>query len=152
MTPKKSGIRWASAVDVSTLNDAFCSWDKGFRREGPHRNPKATFLTFYRRVLEAEYIDRPAAGLRALKLDNISPGRFASTPEAAFPEGDRPRGQDDIDSVRFYMGDDAVASPLLVAKTAAGLLMLDGVHRAAAAHIRGGAVRLCIVDLRLRPK
>ena len=136
-------MRWAERVDVETLNDAYGVWDALYRAG---ENPAVAFRTFFKRVLAAGCSDLSPEEVRALGITNVEAVRFSRTP---FPRGNRVRpGDEDMRSVRHSMKRGTVASPIVLARTRTrGLLLLDGLHRIAAANLADRPLRACIVSL-----
>ena len=68
-------------------------------------------------------------------LENIDPIRLMKDP---YPEGNRPRGQRDLDSVKFHrrmIRKGGHISPIWVAKKGDRYIILDGVHRLVASNL-----------------
>lgn len=66
----------------------------------------------------------------------------ATKPEDMFPEGDRPRGDDDIASVKYFMNAVDV-DPIMVLNHEGKKYVLDGVHRLCAAYLRDSPIKYC---------
>jgi ParB-like chromosome segregation protein Spo0J len=68
-------------------------------------------------------------------LENVNPLRLSQDP---YPEGDRPRGQRDLDSVKFHrriIRKKGNTSPIWIAKKGNRYIILDGVHRLVASNL-----------------
>lgn len=68
-------------------------------------------------------------------LENIAATRFSSDP---YPAHDRPRGQKDLDSVKYHrriIRKNGKTEPIWIAKKGERYIMLDGVHRIAATNL-----------------
>lgn len=74
------------------------------------------------------------------KLGNFNPERLKTTAVEAYPIENRPRGTDDIKSVKFYQKTIKVGNdipPIWIVKKDDKFILLDGVHRIVASHIEG---------------
>jgi hypothetical protein len=68
-------------------------------------------------------------------LENIADTRFSSDP---YPAHDRPRGQKDLDSVKYHrriIRKTGQTEPIWIAKKGDRYIMLDGVHRIVASNM-----------------
>ena len=68
-------------------------------------------------------------------LENIAATRFSSDP---YPVHDRPRGQKDLDSVKYHrriIRKNGHTEPVWIAKKGERYIMLDGVHRIVATNL-----------------
>ena len=81
--------------------------------------------------------------LRFAKLENI-PRRIlnAETPQDAFPN--RYDGDTDIETLRFFMSTHLDISPIVFCQQRNTLILLDGMHRLIAAHLR------CLYNARVK--
>jgi hypothetical protein len=71
-------------------------------------------------------------------VDNFNPERLQYSAVKAFPINDRPRGNDDILSVKYYqkqIQDHKEITPIWVAIKNNKYILLDGVHRIVASYI-----------------
>jgi hypothetical protein len=71
-------------------------------------------------------------------VDNFNPERLQYSAVKAFPINDRPRGNDDILSVKYYqkqIQDHKEITPIWVAIKNNKYILLDGVHRVVASYI-----------------
>lgn len=71
-------------------------------------------------------------------VDNFNPERLQYSAIKAFPINDRPRGNDDILSVKYYqkqIQEHKEISPIWVAIKNNKYILLDGVHRVVASYI-----------------
>ena len=154
---------WADAVDVDTLHCAFETMQSLARHGEWSAGPVPTLDRFLRAVRSGKYRDMAVADFAAMEPMNASARRLgARTAAAAYPPDDRPRGGEDLASVRRLRKRDTVASPVLVAMVdveggspAKGgrksgrraPVLLDGMHRLVAAAIDGRPARVCFVSL-----
>jgi len=68
-------------------------------------------------------------------LENIAATRFSSDP---YPAHDRPRGQKDLDSVKYHrriIRKNGNTEPIWIAKKGDRYIVLDGVHRIVASNL-----------------
>jgi len=71
-------------------------------------------------------------------ITNINKNRLSSTPELAYPENDRPRGDNDLKSVEFHMSklqNGESLEPIWIIEKKGKRYILDGFHRLAASYI-----------------
>lgn len=77
----------------------------------------------------------------------------AKSPEDIFPENDRPRGIADIDSVKYHMVTENHTDPIMIlciknenngSDKPDKYILLDGVHRLAAAYLLDCPIRYCV--------
>lgn len=87
----------------------------------------------YAHIFKSEFVDFPMSECK--KLENIDPIRFSQDP---YPENDRPRGNNDLLSVKYHrkiIQKEGHTSPIWIAKKGNRYIKLDGVHRIVAAHL-----------------
>lgn len=65
-------------------------------------------------------------------IKNFNPNRLKESPELSYPEKDRPRGFDDIKSVKFWIKNIDKSPPIIIYKN----ILLDGAHRIVAHFIK----------------
>jgi hypothetical protein len=73
----------------------------------------------------------------ARKLDNFNPDRLSKNP---YPAHDRPRGDNDLISVRYHrkqIRDEGEVEPVWIAKQKGRYILLDGAHRLVATYLEG---------------
>ena len=71
-------------------------------------------------------------------ITNINKNRLSSTPELAYPENDRPRGDSDLKSVEFHQSklrNGESLEPIWIIEKMGKRYILDGFHRLAASYI-----------------
>jgi hypothetical protein len=71
-------------------------------------------------------------------ITNINKNRLSSTPELAYPENDRPRGDNDLKSVEFHrskLQNGESLEPIWIIEKKGKRYILDGFHRLAASYI-----------------
>ncbi len=86
-------------------------------------------------IFHCELIDFPISKVN--KLNNFRPERLKKTPFDAFPPHDRPRGIDDIKSVKYFQKMESVPPIWIYQKINDQIFLLDGAHRIIAANIEG---------------
>ena len=72
------------------------------------------------------------------KLDNFNPDRLKKSATEAYPIKNRPRGSDDIKSVKFYqrqLQSKKDIQPIWIIKKNRKYILLDGAHRIVASYI-----------------
>jgi len=97
---------------------------------------------FLARIQEGLTQDLNSKDFFELNIENHRLDRAfdAKLPEQAYPIDDRPRGIEDVESVKYFMNPSFPVSPILVAiiqdaDRNVRKIKLDGVHRLIAAHI-----------------
>jgi hypothetical protein len=71
-------------------------------------------------------------------IDNFNPDRLQNSPIKAYPLNDRPRGNDDISSVKYYQKQihkEKDITPIWMIQKNKKYILLDGVHRIVASFI-----------------
>ncbi len=83
-------------------------------------------------------------GFDQMNVENHRATLLAETPDDVFPEGQRPRGDADIESVRHHMStgirNDPI-DPIMVLQHEGKMYVLDGVHRLVAAYLTDSPIR-----------
>jgi hypothetical protein len=72
------------------------------------------------------------------KVDNFNPSRLQQSAIKAYPLNDRPRGDKDINSVRFHqeqLQQKINIAPIWIVRKNNKYILLDGVHRIVASYI-----------------
>ena len=144
-------MNWLSFPEKQTIRDAFATWDKNFRKKiapGVARSKR-----------EFDYLLLNCSEMKVLDVEDIEPhmenARFQrylniKTAEEAYPMGDRPRGEEDISSVKYHTETAAHISPIIVMRIRKDhnerLIKLDGVHRIMAAILRRSKVKIFYID------
>lgn len=85
------------------------------------------------------------SSLKKLKLslftnvENFNPERLKSSASKAFPKNDRPRGDDNLKSIKYHQKNirKEIFSPIWVIKKDGKYILLDGTHRIVANFIEG---------------
>ena len=157
-----SEINWADYVDKETVYNAWKTYVTFFAKKMGHVDEQ----TFRRYVDESPQVDIPLEKLfdkkAPFKMENVSLDRLkARSPEEAYPTQDRPRGKEDISSVRYLCTTDDLVSPIVAIRkrTARGKrqvwILLDGMHRMVASALRSGVdcavVRALVIDTTASP-
>ena len=144
-----ASIHWADAVSQDTIVDSWHTWKTNFS----DRNPAVTRDDFMHAVENGEYVVLTIDKFLGLKVENqrLDRYRHATTAQEAYPIADRPRHQDDIKSVNFFLQTTSPVSPILVARVhehgGIRYIKLDGVHRLIAAAIKKSPIKVLFVDL-----
>lgn len=86
-------------------------------------------LSAYCHIFESVLVSFPLSSCR--DLDNFDPARLCDDP---YPVGNRPRGQDDLDSVAYHRRE-LRTDPIWVARRNGRYILLDGAHRIVAAYL-----------------
>ena len=87
----------------------------------------------YSHIFESKLVDFQVSKCR--NLHNFNPDRLSKDP---YPKEDRPRGQDDLDSVlhhRRTIRREGETEPIWIAKKGDRYIILDGVHRIVATNM-----------------
>lgn len=74
------------------------------------------------------------------KVDNFNPERLQSSASKAYPKSDRPRGERDLKSVKYYqrkLKKGEQITPIWLKKKGGRSILLDGAHRVVACYIEG---------------
>jgi hypothetical protein len=80
-------------------------------------------------------------GFNQMNVENHRATLSAETPNDVFPEGQRPRGDADIESVRHHMSTEYPIDPIMVLQHDDKMYVLDGVHRLVAAYLTDSPIR-----------
>lgn len=146
-------IKWAKYVDDQTIHDA---WET-YRNHFANRFGIMTELTFRAHLRQGYYTTWPVAEFvhpkPPVEIENMSPERLqARSAEEAYPLRQRQRGQKDLDSVEYLRETDDFVSPIIMIKRSpATYILLDGMHRLVASALRSGLnharVRVLMVPL-----
>ena len=81
---------------------------------------------------------RKLSSLKINTITNINKNRLSSRPELAYPENDRPRGDNDLKSVEFHqlkLRNGESLEPIWIIEKMGKRYILDGFHRLAASYI-----------------
>jgi len=70
------------------------------------------------------------------KVNNFNPSRLQSSAVKAYPLQDRPRGKQDINSIKYYQKQETIPPIWMIYKNNKYTL-LDGAHRIVASYIEG---------------
>lgn len=93
----------------------------------------------------SECIDTNVDGFESLGAKNHRARKGIKRAEEAYPVGDRPRGDADIDSVNWNLENDVRHDPVMVVKLDNGEYhVVDGVHRLVSAYITNAPIRYCL--------
>ena len=148
---KPHHIQWAAHVDAQTLADSWGTWNKNYRQEV---KPTVNHTEFFDAVARGSYRDLSVEEFLRLPVENqrLNKYQYAKTPEEVYPLNDRPRDQQDIESVQFLMTTELPISPICVAKVIdkdgqLRYIKLDGVHRLVAAMLTQSMIRVFFIEL-----
>lgn len=92
-------------------------------------------------IVGGEYVYADKIEFDCMRMQNHRATLDAKTVEDVFPPGDRPRGDDDVKSVRHHMTTDADVDPVMVFLDEDTYTVLDGVHRIVAAYLTNSPIR-----------
>lgn len=132
-------MKWAKRVSQETMHDAWMTFNTHFQ----HEDCRISEAQFYkmRHVYQSRVELSFLRNRKYTTIQNLDVTRMkANSPESAYPEENRPRGQSDIDSVYYHMNATNV-SPIVILRRGNGqntkyeTILLDGVHRLVAASI-----------------
>lgn len=136
--------RWISP-SIYTILDSYHTFVNNYQKNQDNKIPMEEFMRIFNK--EAKYKMKTVKEVS--KYTNVATDRLkAKTPETAYPEDDRPRGDKDIDSIKYHMDTDII-EPLIVLDMGTEKIMIDGMHRLVAANLRGFDVECVIVPLKL---
>ena len=79
-----------------------------------------------------------------LGIKNHRANKSHKKPEDAYPVNNRPRGQNDIDSVNYAIQTTEQIDPIALFKTKNKTFLLDGAHRIVAAYLTGSNIHAAI--------
>lgn len=141
-------MRWKSQLSKSVIHDAWETWNTHFRKT---LWPSVDLATFNKLVTEAQVKSMKISDLIKAPPDNMSIFRLkANTPEEAYPLFDRPRGQEDISSIKWFMTTKTLISPIVFIKVKNKLILLDGMHRLVASKLTGDqSIKAVVLNNRL---
>jgi hypothetical protein len=142
---------WADELDEATVLDGWATYKNYYEIQSTYLLSRDEFLV---RIQQAAMQDLTSEDFLELNIENHRLDRFfnAKQPEEAYPIDDRPRGIEDVESVKYFMNPSFPVSPILVAiiqdiDENIRKIKLDGVHRLMAAHICRYPIRVVWVDL-----
>jgi hypothetical protein len=119
-------MKFSKQVSEESLHDAWMTFSKYFQCR-----PKITKQQFFE-MGKYKYVK--LSFLRSGQVENIDPDRLQPSPELAYPINNRPRNENDIQSVVYHL-DATDISPCVMVKKNENYIFLDGVHRVVAANI-----------------
>ncbi len=123
-------MHFANVVDPDTLEDAMQTYKSMFKVQS-HK----PMTLQYRNFAIDEFLKRPLANAGLHRLRRKQP----------FPVYDRPRGQADLDSLKYLKSTSNLLSPIIVLKEKSAWTVLDGVHRLIAAHQTNSQIRVALL-------
>lgn len=142
---------WADELDETTVLDGWATYKVYYENQCSFQISYDQFLV---RIKQGVTQDLNSKDFLELNIENHRLHRAfdAKLPEEAYPIEDRPRGIEDVESVKHFMNPSSPLSPILVAiiqDTDGNVrkVKLDGVHRLIAAHICKHPIRVVWVDL-----
>jgi|GEM_PF-1891540 len=142
---------WADELDETTVLDGWATYKDYYENQCSFI---LSFDEFLVRIQQGVTQDLNSKDFLELNIENHRLHRAfdAKLPEEAYPIEDRPRGIEDVESVKHFMNRSSPVSPILVGiiQDADGnvrKIKLDGVHRLIAAHICKHPIRVVWVDL-----
>lgn len=148
----KKDAYWALELDESTKHYAFKTYKNFFAHTMKHIFDESAFK---KRLKNATSLYVTPTELLSMNIGNERLERYwdKKTPEEFYPEGDRPRGQNDIKVIYDLMNTDKPVPPILLGKVKfkdnfEQIIVLDGMHRMVAAHLINKPFALVVVDLR----
>jgi hypothetical protein len=142
-------IYWAERIDEETYRDSWITWDTYFRKKV---KPIVDEGRFKQAIKQGHLIFMSISEIKGLPIENAGFQRLAAkTAEEAYPENDRPRGDVDIESVKYHLQTKNKVSPITIARVTdlqgrQRLIKLDGVHRLVAASILQSSVAVLWID------
>lgn len=145
----RSELNWGKTVSSETIADSWGTWHTNFSAY----NPTVDHSGFMRAVASGAYKTLSIDEFLSLNIQNQRLARYldAKTAEEAYPKHDRPRAQEDIDSVNYLLETSDEISPIIVARVSQPddpiYIKLDGAHRIIAAAIKKSPIRILFVDL-----
>ena len=89
-------------------------------------------------IFNSKFVRFPLSKFR--NVENFNPDRLQPTAVKAYPLTDRPRGHDDITSVKFYqklLKQKTLIQPIWMIFKNKKYILLDGAHRIVASYIEG---------------
>ena len=93
----------------------------------------------YAHIFKSTFLKFPMADIRGLENFNHAV-RLSKEP---YPKDDRPRGQEDLDSVQYHrrtIRKNGSTEPIWIALKAGKYILLDGAHRLVATHLENKRV------------
>lgn len=144
-----SELNWGKIISADTIADSWGTWHKNFSTYSPTVN----HADFMHAIESGTYQTLTISEFLALGIQNQRLERYlhAKTAEEAYPSHDRPRAQDDIDSINYLLETTEEISPIIVARTKQNdnivYIKLDGAHRIIAAAISGSPIKILFIDL-----
>jgi hypothetical protein len=122
-------MQFIQQLSFSSFNDAWETYNTHYH--------KISLDDFYHATQQGYYINYNIKDIINIPPDNLDVDRLlAKTVEEAYPVTNRPRGIDDIKSVKYHMKSPCV-SPIIIIKNKNKEILIDGVHRLVAAKLAG---------------
>jgi hypothetical protein len=123
-------MEWASEISFSVYNDAWMTFNTHY-----NSNKIITCDVFRQCVENGDYIKYNLKDIINDEIENLNVKRLLATSiNTAY--SDRPRGINDIKSVKYHMKN-KYTSPCIIVNFQEKLILLDGMHRLVAASLSG---------------
>jgi len=148
-TCRNTSIVWAAQVSDATFADSWGTWKTNYGQLGSY----LTRDQFKKLMNKQGPQDITIEEFLRLHVENERVNRYpdAKTAEEMYPPNDRPRGDEDIAAVNYFLEACEPVSPIVVARVQDGqstrYIKLDGAHRLAAAALKRSKIRVVFVDL-----
>lgn len=88
----------------------------------------------YAHIFHSSFVNLPMSIFH--DVENFDPNRLQHSAIKAYPLHDRPRGEDDINSVKYYQKQETIP-PIWMIHKKKKYILLDGAHRIVASYIEG---------------
>ena len=122
-------MHFINELSFTSFNDAWETYNTHYKNISLKKFLEATSQGEYKIYKIKDLINHPP--------DNLDINRLlAKSVNEAYPENNRPRGQNDLKSVKYHMRSKCV-SPLFMIKLKNQEILMDGVHRLVAAKLSG---------------
>jgi hypothetical protein len=122
-------MEWSNEISFSSFNDAWMTFNTHYN------NSNVTLEQFLMATKKGNYVMWNFADLINNNVENMSIKRlYAPSIYEAYPLDDRPRGMNDIESVKFHIINKHT-SPCIIIKYMDNYILLDGMHRLVASSI-----------------
>lgn len=130
-------MNFTKELSFSSFNDAWLTYKN-------HFNHNASLEKFLTATSNAECTSYKIKDIIALEPLNLNLDRLnAETPEEAYPIDDRPRGINDIKSIKYHQTHPC--NPIVMIYSGNKLIFADGVHRLVAAKLLGKRNVICCI-------
>ena len=131
-------MNWSNSIDINTFNDAYLTFFNNYK--------KVKLDSFYKNVLNGEYKYVTMSKFKKMNVENFNYDRLQYTDiNKIYPKDDRPRGIDDIKSLKYHIKTKNSISPVVIIEYKKKFILLDGVHRIISSNILNNRIKILLI-------